>query len=445
MTRFLAVFSAILLSTLSAGLFVVSSAHAASSYDNTVHVTDKLVVKHGSNEEDVTTTYIQKIDACNIPTFKDSLMNVVSNGGDWAILQQNHEPSEPTTNNPIQNNVVIAWADNMVDIGGEIPDSGFTGTSPNTSLYVRVNYYVSLYMDGSQVKCAASTEGTQSSQFMTISTEQQPDQSGNSTKLFLSTYPVTYPDGYSGIEIPSTFQPGTYPDFGYTVNNDLQLKILYLQNLDLTNGYKWSYTTYQSDSDWSPNTEIDSRSLRLNEIYEQQLPAVGNYVVKIHLESPPPLLDRNDIKNIELRITATGNYDVGSTVLNDCVDGVCTQKACVTGSVFDKMSCKLRNQINVGVLNPTINILVSLYQSMTVKQGVCTQLLPDSPSINGQALPFSQLSTKTCQWSDSIRGNPAFAWVTVMVNLLFAIMIFLGIKNLINKILDNKDDEVIQS
>lgn len=437
MTRFLAVFSAILLSTLSAGLFAVSFAHAASSYDNTIHTTDKLLLMSpdGNKTKDITTTYMQEIESCNISRWRDSLQSVVSNQGHWSISLDRWNTQQVVT---------ISWADNIPDLGGSNNGGQFSGSSPDSYFGTPGNYSITIMMQNNEsVICGTWDPDQQGVGLWKLSTEKQNE--NYTSQLFLTTYPVVYPEGYSGAQIPSTVQPGTYPDFGYTVNNDLQLKILYLQNLDISNGYKWSYTIYQSDSDWSPNIEIDSRSLRLNEIYEQQLPAVGNYVVKIHLESPPPLLDRNDIKNIELRITATGNYDVGSTVLNDCVDGVCTQKACVTGSVFDKMSCKLRNQINVGVLNPTINILVSLYQSMTVKQGVCTQLLPDSPSINGQTLPFSQLSTKTCQWSDSIRGNPAFAWVTVMVNLLFAIMIFLGIKNLINKILDNKDDEVIQS
>lgn len=193
---------------------------------------------------------------------------------------------------------------------------------------------------------------------------------------------VSYPPDYEGDPI-NTEPVGLpqYPDFGYTVFPDYALKALYLRNLhDLNDTVNnWGYTLYNATEAWEEDGEyIDYQSLDLFEPYDFQLPGKGQYLLRINIQVSPPGAPRDDIQQITFKINANGTLQDGSTINDDCTDGVCEPPSpyedCDTYDSLDiigGVGCHLRNAMTflrlalIELFIPNVSFMTNYWTSLT--------------------------------------------------------------------------------
>ncbi len=163
-------------------LVPIEKVFATSSWDNVIRTTSSLTI--GDGTIDHTTTYVQFMhDNCDI-LYYDLFKSAISNpNGKWAIVQQ-HVTSTV-------NVVTIEWS---TDPAATTTFLSNNPTSGDYSIGVEATYHVDLWNNPGFQKC---TEGMGSSVLLGTT------HPGTDFKLFLSTFPVTYPSGYEGEEIPS--------------------------------------------------------------------------------------------------------------------------------------------------------------------------------------------------------------------------------------------------
>lgn len=231
MKRFFLAFIAIFLIVLSALLYEVSSASAASPYDDLVQIAPNLVIeKAGPN-----TTYPDTIDvsvdwysqaeqtlqkACQVypsdcarhTEFTSWLSNdearwiVLHHGSGYQILVST-DPNAKLT---------------FVTIGNEHFLS-LTGSNNAIRNFGVFNYYPGVFN-------YQSPDGiVNTSPFSSYTTY------NFNASIFLSTFPVEYPDGYDGEIIPDTYVPPEKveltPEYQYSVNSNGLLSVTYLKNI----------------------------------------------------------------------------------------------------------------------------------------------------------------------------------------------------------------------
>ncbi len=488
MTRFLVLSSAILLSTLSAGLFAVSSAHAVSSYDDIIHPINQILLNDNStngNTKDITqdwSAYISDKTYDNQQSYisdeeRQSFKNALTTG-DWAV-----EVVDPKTSGGYYYAQVI-WSESKNGYIDWQQDRAVIKSTTQDLHLASIEYYGgSIYVTGLTNTISQPTGvqiGSNTSNYKDF------------YRIFLSTFSVTYPQGYAGKSIPQTAGKTVIaPDFTYEyTGNEIKATDHNKTLPDFTpdegyrsEGWEVSWILYEcKNGTYDDNTRVchgdpaivqdslkfqkqnqeysftvpDHKQYKLEAQYAikqcyryPSYPSTPDYCAYFPLNGDNGYFKDYEFQTRDVILDINGGSGSGDTLNLQCDASGSCKPAPVNCSLepgfFQKLSCQIQQQMKIGFINPIITTFVSMYQKMTVTSGQCSQLLPDSPQIYGQTLPFSQLSTKVCQWSDSIRGNAAFAWVTIMVNLLFSLMIFIGIKNLINRITDHKDNEVIQS
>lgn len=268
-------------------------AHAASIYDNVISnsLVSSVSIGSGEFEQDVTTTWFGILDECD-PTAGEALQDIFTSGiGSWAVIDQ--PTGDPT-------NIQIIWtaspststeffeADNWGV--GNIPIFGI----PNGQNWNR-----------SYLGKSGPTVGCFTEYFRTAMKPLAADPwSVPDVKLLFSTFPVTYPDGYAGVDVPeSAPEPGEtseeVPD--WIAVNALDWKVtLSDQNFNTFDGIFWTcsedgnsivdgdsglapvlyWEIYDSDTD--PHTMLDSGVISSTVPLEWQAPKVNeqrNYTI----------------------------------------------------------------------------------------------------------------------------------------------------------------------
>jgi len=154
----------------------------------------------------------------------------------------------------------------------------------------------------------------------------QVDENGNAiSKMFVNTFTTVYPPGYEGDEVPSTVGGiKSVPDFTYQVTEKYKLTALYNRNLEINETVsKWNYKTFSANDDWTEKDQLDTKTLPIIQTYDYTLPGKGKYLLKININVAPPGAPRTDIKELTFKIDANGTYQFGSTLKDDCTNGVC--------------------------------------------------------------------------------------------------------------------------
>lgn len=161
------------------------TASAASPWDTAIKTTSSLAI--GDNSSDYSKTYVEYMrDNCGF--YYNLFVSALSDpNGKWAIVQQ-HVTSTI-------NVVTVEWTTNPS------ADTAFLTDNPSPGSYsiglTNTNYHVDLWNTPGFSKCYTGM-GTSS---LLGTTQTGP---GWDLKVFLSTYPVTYPSGYEGEAIPDT-------------------------------------------------------------------------------------------------------------------------------------------------------------------------------------------------------------------------------------------------
>ena len=136
----------------------------------------------------------------------------------------------------------------------------------------------------------------------------------------------------------------------------------------------------------------------------------------------------------------------GDTAGETCdISGFCQvskQDCTLLTDAFAIAQCDFNNAVRVGVLNPSLDSVKSLFSSMFVPSAPdCSLPLPPFTFATGQVWDLSGLGTSVC--SSTARFRSAFPLEQVLVNFAMAMALLVMIVRLVNKVLDNNDNDII--
>lgn len=241
MKRFFLVSFAMLLCTLSVGLFAPSSASAASIYDDVVQLSPTLQIYDSfaqipSDSHDFSTDWHQQTIAALQKRVDQNNGN--SSSAQAAIDELNQLISDPNGN----------WA----VLTGEIPSTYFTivysfdefalaefFTYQNQDKVLELNGALKMITVNYDPNSAypshlSSDDGTIVTNLPWVSNVSQyvlsSEFTPNRPKIFLSTFPVIYPPGYEGLQIPDSYSPPEppsteIPDWYVLESKDWHIKV----------------------------------------------------------------------------------------------------------------------------------------------------------------------------------------------------------------------------
>jgi len=114
---------------------------------------------------------------------------------------------------------------------------------------------------------------------------------------------------------------------------------------------------------------------------------------------------------------------------------------CDDSNVFNNVMCNLGKQIDVGVLNPSINAFKGIFSAMVVPaEPECGFTIPDIEIMSGKTYPLSDLAVGICNQSEVL--HEAFPLASTIVNFLMAITLLGLIIAIINKLLNHNDTDI---
>lgn len=467
-------FFALVAVTISLALLPASSVNAASSWDNTVNTTDHLIISDLDGNYgpiDVTTSYTA-IMADKCPSaYADYANTIADENGKWIIIQGLGSASYPDSHT-----VLVGWTTQNVSYEFTISGSYevFKPTDNIDFIYIELN------SSGNEV-----CNGPYNSQLTIVDPQylwnSQPDQ-----LIFLSTFPVTYPSGYEGIEIPDSWTPPPpvpviRPDFTYQVSNKKITAHDYNQELPeftpdegyTVQGYLVEWTLYRCTSEWDDvsndcTSELIDHQILLQdkdynftvEEYDDYI-IVAQYLVEQCYRYPSYPATPDDCSYVDLG-TELPDYDFDSTTVHLLVDGrsytgdttdfVCDTSGYCEPDELDctdepdfisRLTCQVNKQLNVGVINPSIVAFKNMLSSFVVSSSPqCDIPLSNVVIAPGKTYPLSDYSSTACDTAESFRDE--FPIVVVLVNGLFGLMMIRLLVTIFNKLTDHKDTDIIQ-
>lgn len=328
--RFLTYFllSVFTISTVST-LFGVDIAKAASAYDNAYHTTDILQVRNADTSptcttQDITSNYTDYIlddskwvTGAPYDSYREnaqtSFLNAIDHGR-WGVSQTKN------TLSPNADYVTVFWTEN---------------TSLSLDWYTSGVYFNSAY--SLRIECSninsqqpfVSATSYSGANLTLHSGLMSYDPSASAFtdvyNYFIYSDNLNIPVGYDGEDIRQTPPlPPVQPDFGYSVQPNGDLTVIYLKNLPNT-AIQWHYELYEADSSFVKGDLINEQTLGISVVYEFSLPAIGNYILEVNdtviIPAPPP---DPEIIDMSFQIVHNGTFHSGGTGLDECTDGVCT-------------------------------------------------------------------------------------------------------------------------
>lgn len=179
--------------------------NAASSYDNVIETVPDLVMHHNGVTSDASVSWSSVLsDACGTAAH-DSLLNATSGGGHWMVLSKSSGDGYGGYTPP--DHFIVIWSQAGVTdpawsfINGTI--GNYTGPQfiATASATVSTAY---LTMTAKDVfSCSYSSSVGASSAAQIVPPDTTYSFTGHSNlQIFLMNYPVTYPSGYEGPQIP---------------------------------------------------------------------------------------------------------------------------------------------------------------------------------------------------------------------------------------------------
>ncbi len=174
------------------------SAYATSPYDEVVSTIDTLRISDGSGgSADISHNWRSLLAECK-PSASESLESVIENGGYWLVINEGGEVGD----------AYIRWTSEESAYTSFFMDkfeNPSWGTSPGTFSVARINWYKS---DG-KIGCEyyPTVENSKSTALI-------PLPYSSELPLYFSNYPVSYPEEYEGVTIPSQPPAAKYVAMG---------------------------------------------------------------------------------------------------------------------------------------------------------------------------------------------------------------------------------------
>lgn len=308
----------------------------------------------------------------------------------------------------------------------------------------------------------------------------------NMSIYVMATDNISYPDGYTGTTVPTghapptpispqfTYQvndksltasdhalslPTVVPDPGYTVvKYQVEWNLYKCNPWDTSQGNNAGSCSSPSLTDHQIVDQAGSYKFNVTDYADYQLQAgylveqcysyndggaTPDYCFYVSLGTELP--DYSFTTTSE-HLLVNGGSISGDTSSETCdVSGYCqvTKEDCtLLTDPFAIAKCNFDNSVRLGVLNPSLSALQGVATALIVPdKPTCSIPLPTFTFPTGQTWDLSGLGTSACTSTATIRGT--FPIATVLVNFAFASLLLTMIVRLVNKVLDNNDNDVI--
>lgn len=449
MKRFLFPISALLLAVLSAVSFGSSSVSAVSIFDDTISTTTTLKLDNlqdnGESRDYATDWYSETLAAfqarcdrrggawCDYLQEFKNVLNV--EGNDWAVVTTPDTHFFYVIYTIVPDSGLTTWTS---DQAGNTYFN-LTGINPTASVrHLNVYYNPAAGAD-------SSSNGTYLAGF--------PSSDGLSvdsgSPIFLSTFPVTYPDGYSGEMIPDTYAPAvpTDPLIDWWLTDKLVFSARYLNNLGIANT-AWTWKIFPADDNFQITGDPIHTSDEIQGInmFTYTFAEKGKYIARASFRIPAPgLPPPPEVRTtLDIQLNVDGYYQRGGT--NHCQDGICNVpviECAIQPTYLDRLNCKVEQMFNFGLLNPSLIAFRSLLSSFVVPTSPnCSIPLPNVQITPGRVFPLSSYSSIVCTRAEQLRNK--FPIAPIVVNFALAMLLLWMIVRIINRILDNNKHDLIE-
>ena len=270
-------------------------------------------------------------------------------------------------------------------------------------------------------------------------------------QVFLVAMPsdrITWP-GDPGTLPPSVPVPATFlPQFGYTIR-DKDLSLLYLRNLpddilSLENSeyQHFSITIHDSDDSWNDLGPIESFDFNVFDTFNFTFPDYGYYYFTISHHKDAPSLP-SEVDPVTYRVYVDGEDHIGGGT-NPCDEfGNCDPPPvnCNKGDYFQKYLCHFKQQMKVGLLNPSLLAVRSFINDLIVDEPACVLHL-DGFSYMGSTFDPSDYDTIMCTETDKIHDN--FPFIAVVANGLYAVTAIAVLASMVNRLLSAHSTNLLE-
>lgn len=459
MTRFLALCSAILFSTLSVALLTASSASAQTA-DQYPFFTSQGVYRQspGGEVEDHTTdwqaffwTKYKERNLSDYTALKASFDNALQNGGAWGVVQRDSVNSRGKA----YKLYYIFWS--------EKADCNFHITRSNDPVYTTYTLSSRKINDtGCKFHIVAMDTFPYSlspSYSQVISTRQSGSKGDDYYRLFLFTGDYTVQEGIDKekLQIPKGIDDIPFtPLFWYRVEklnflgvyNGLSHKMggasdAIKPKLDFTN---WLWKVYSADGNFEKQGDplFTYRTAGFN----YDFTTYGNYVVTVEYDIHPPRVPPENVKPLkfEFKLKVDGSsYSSTSYELCDNT-GRCEplkEESCeLYQDVAARVQCRMRKAFDFGVFGPSLTSINQLFTSFIVKEPKCVIPLADT-TVAGHRVSFSSFQSEVCSKAEQFRSN--FSILPLVVNFSLAVLVLLMIVGLINRLTNPHDNNIVEA
>lgn len=254
------------------------------------------------------------------------------------------------------------------------------------------------------------------------------------------------------------------PDFAWTVDDKLKLRVSYMKNVKefedpkypkLSDMLKWHYVLRESDEKRVDGKVIDDSKKGINLGYQYTFPTKMFYKLEVTLDdSDIPLVwnprpDFGYIKKRTFFINVDGKNRWGNTFTGGLCDanGVCIEKEYKIRcedmtTTLDRVSCRMTEQFSSGVLNPSLLAIRRLVSSLAVPDPPkCGIDIPPIADPRFQAFNPSIVVADACNRTKTFYQT--FPLATVAVNFSMALFFLWLIVRIFNKLTSHKDDDMI--
>lgn len=438
------------------GLFSVSNASATGDYADFVQTTDVLPVKMTSSDAgiDLTTTWYSSIMDNASCSSKSLLETAIAESRLSVTLYERNPGGDISGYTDVHTAAIIHFSE--ASGGGTTSfyeDSfGWAGVWNN---YTGTNYQIVIIQRESNpgVLQYLCTSGSYS--FISTSPTYGTAMPWK-VKTLLSTYPVTYPSGYAGAEVPDTIssKPTLNPPFSYNVT-DKVVTARYTgpsciedpDNEGVCVPFKLLWNT--NNGDGIVNEGDDTKYLEYGQEYTFTYPENGTYglfltyVEKGVPYAPLPEYYEYTVSQAAFEIDGTsfqGNLDTCTVSDGYCIVNTIVYCDDIT-NWFEQTACKVSNTFDTGLINPSLNAFKSLFTAMVVPSTPTCGFTLATANIGGQTFDPSSLGTTVCTRMGQIHDG--FPILSILVNFSLAIAVLYLVVGIFNKLTKPDDHDLI--
>lgn len=151
---------------------------------------------------------------------------------------------------------------------------------------------------------------------------------GATSNLFSNVNDITYPTGYTGTQVRTSFTPSNilYPGVDWSVS-DRKVTAKYLYNItgakqEDTFNITWTLCKLDNNKNVIENT-CDISDAQKNVVYTHDVHDYGDFALLVHVYKPPPLLsfpEEITVKDLLINLKIDGSNFSGSTIGANCTD-----------------------------------------------------------------------------------------------------------------------------